>query len=593
MNLKRLLFFSIALTAIIYVGLMVLVVYAADVSNAFLSAVVTVTETTGSAQSNVGAAVPLNTQGLIDGGIVNSTTSNMILCEEGTACPTANELPMMPSPIRTRVEGAHRDDGGSFTSETTDSNDLGTDDITFFVGAGAINDAFYVLADHQFTIISFNVGRAGASTDIALAWEYYNGASYVAVSGLTDGTVSFTKAGLNTVSWDPASDMAEDTINGTTGFSVRARVTAGTYTTYALGTQVWYEPGVMWVFNDSLAANQAQNYTLFVGGQTEMATSHAMFLGTPGVTTLDAAGLEAGARAIEWEIRGFFNSTATGANDFLVSKGTAIQVAKDSVTDGRITTHVEKGLDDCDLGVTAISSALHTFRITLDAGAGTCRFFIDGVEADSDSHGASAVPDNATVWRWADAGAFLYVDYVRYTRSGTLVVHYEPRSPSAAIVITDRAGASQDGTPSWRAFPTGNTASIASFVTTDPATTEAVEAVSGSAVGIVAPTAAFASTSSAVVGLPGGQFISTVAAEANLPAEFYWLIIAGFLSLAAFVGVQLTMRNLWWSVVAGGVVLTAFSAPTVGIWSVWAIMFYGIMSGLVLIVGDRFQASGG
>jgi hypothetical protein len=592
--------------SVVYAALMLLVVYAADVSGAFLTAKVTVTETTGSAQTNVVAAVPLSTQGLIDAGIVNGSTANIVLCEDGTTCPVANELPMMPSPVRTRVEGAHQDDGGGFTSETTDANDAGTNDIAFFANPAAVNDAFYVLADHQFTIVAFNTGTAGAisTTTLALAWEYYNGSAYTAVSGLADGTGSFANTGIHVVTWDIPPDMAEDTINGTTGYSVRARVTEGaTFTTAPLGTQIWYETGVMWVFNDSLAANQAQGYALFVGGVTEMATSHQMFLGDDGITTSDTAELEPGLNDYNIEIAAFFDMSAKPHNVNFFDKGVVSGFPSGSTmafgsTAGEIIIDVRHTTDPCQITATGISTGFHVLRLEVDT-PNACTLFIDGASEGSDGVGNGGLDPQANDWHWVlnPSGYMPYVQYVRYDHVGGGDIHYELNASTTAEALTDlndiQGGAAQNGTPDFHLFPTSTTGAIASFVTTDAPATQAAQVTTGSAVGIVAPTAAFASTSAAVAGLPGGVFISRVATDANLPAEFYWLIIASFLSLAAFVGVQLTMKNLWWSVVAGGVVLTAFTAPTVGIWSVWAIMFYGIMSGLVLIVGDRFQATAG
>ena len=573
---------------------MFLIVYAADVSDAALTSTVTISETSGSAQTNSSSAFPLSTQAFIDSSVLATATLNAIVCEVGPTCPIANEVASMPSPVQTRIEGAHQDDGGVFTDETTDANNDTANDVTLLPVVVAVNDAFYFLADHQFRVVWLNIGTAGTTATTTFAWEYFDGTSYVAVSGLDDATSGFATAGTNAVTFDIADDLSEDTINGTTGFSVRARVSAGTgaLATQPLATQIWYEPGIWRVFNDALRANQAQDYTLFIGGPTDMATSHAMFLGLGGATTTDDAALEAGIDSQVVTINAFIDTDSTGVERQIWSKGPGNRVSHSSSTSGTLIFDMDRsGGTDCEFEATGISSGDHNLSFGFITVLAICLFQIDGIVAYLDTgHGTTSV-DNVSDWVWGAGDSVKYINSIDVTLGASSVLHYELTASTTAIALQDTAGAAQNAVPSWAPFPTSSTSSLAAFTAANAPLL--LTQPSGSAVGIVAPTAAFASSSAAVVGLPGGVFISGVATDANLPAEFYWLIIAAFLSLAAFVGVQLTMKNLWWSVIAGGVVLTAFSAPTVGILAVWAIMFYGIMSGLVLIVGDRFQATAG
>ena len=91
-----------------------------------------------------------------------------------------------------------------------------------------MDDAFYFLSDHPYRILWLDIGTAGdrATTDWTLTWEYYNGSIYTALSNVTDNSDAFTVSGTSTVSWDIPSDMATDTVVSTTGYSVRARITA-------------------------------------------------------------------------------------------------------------------------------------------------------------------------------------------------------------------------------------------------------------------------------------------------------------------------------------------------------------------------------
>lgn len=135
------------------------------------------------------------------------------------------------------VAAALSDDGGVFTDETTDANDAGADDVVLIPASPAINDAFYVGASRRFHEVEVNVGTAG--TGNVVTWEYYNGSTWAALAGVTDGTSNFTVTGTSTVSFTLPSDWATTTVNAVGPYYyVRARVTTAGSTT-ALGTQVW------------------------------------------------------------------------------------------------------------------------------------------------------------------------------------------------------------------------------------------------------------------------------------------------------------------------------------------------------------------
>ena len=573
----------------------------ADVSGAHLTAKVTVTDTTNTARTNVIATVPLGTQGLIDSGISNASSSNIVLCEEGTTCPAGNEIPFMPSPLKSPMKGAVRRFAVDFTA---DANDAGANDVTLFQSPVTANNEFHFIADTPFRVLTINVGTAGviSTTTLSLAWEYYNGTAWLAVPNLSDSTANFTKTGIRTVTWDMPVDMGIKSTSGIHGYTVRARATVGaTFTTAPLATQIWYSPGVFWMFNDSLAANQAVDYTLFAGGPTEMATSHQMFVGrtgmstSTGIVTPDNGTLEPSTNSYIVEIGGYFLADGALGDTHIFSKNGSNWGALwddhfiDFQAGGDVVAQINHSIDDCNLtGSGLATEGIHTIAVESD-GAGTCVLVVDGVQVDSDT-ASSNVPNNTGDWHWGGNGNALYLTHVSLTVAGTLVLDYNGQ-PTSSTVVMDQAGDDHNGVVGFAKISDTTTGVIASFVTTDPPTEQEAGAVTGDAVGIVAPTAAFASSSAPVSGLPGSVFIAGIATDTNLPQAFFWLMIAGFLSIVTFIGVQLAMRNLLWSVVAGGIVLTAFAAPTVGVTAVWVLMFYGIMSGVVLIVGDRIQAS--
>lgn len=138
------------------------------------------------------------------------------------------------------VFGAIADDGGAQTNETVAANSATANDMHLFPAVPAVNDAFYFGYLNPFSLLKLKIGTAGVGTWTA-AWEYYNGSAWVALPGLTDGTVAFTAAaGDHNVTFSIPSDWAKTAILGFSGYWIRARVaTYSAVTTQPLGTQAW------------------------------------------------------------------------------------------------------------------------------------------------------------------------------------------------------------------------------------------------------------------------------------------------------------------------------------------------------------------
>jgi len=146
-----------------------------------------------------------------------------------------------------QVAAAIRDDGGVFTDFTTAANspkpgDLGSiDDIGVLSASPQINDAFYFGFSKRFVGISIDITTpAVGGTDHIITWEYWNGASWAALShpedtatsNVNDGTNRFITGELKIVTWThPGTGWATTTVNSQGPFFyVRARVTtAGTH----------------------------------------------------------------------------------------------------------------------------------------------------------------------------------------------------------------------------------------------------------------------------------------------------------------------------------------------------------------------------
>lgn len=144
---------------------------------------------------------------------------------------------------RTRQQGlpnaAIQDDNGAFLDQTTNANSASANDMNLLPGTPVVNEDRYLFGHaEQFGQIKLDIGTAGTG-GFTITWEYFDGSSFVALSGVTDGTSSLSVLGENTVSWTIPGDWLATTINSQGPFFyVRAAYTAGTVTITPLGTKV-------------------------------------------------------------------------------------------------------------------------------------------------------------------------------------------------------------------------------------------------------------------------------------------------------------------------------------------------------------------
>lgn len=138
------------------------------------------------------------------------------------------------------------DDGGSFSSIFPGSSFP----LSLFPGTAAANDNVYFGCDTSlsdsgpFSGLVFDIDTpASATTSYTIAWEYWNGSAWSALP-VQDNTGSLGLVGVNTVVWEMPSDWATTAVNSTTGYWVRARLSAlsGTFTNPTQATRDIYAP---------------------------------------------------------------------------------------------------------------------------------------------------------------------------------------------------------------------------------------------------------------------------------------------------------------------------------------------------------------
>ena len=142
------------------------------------------------------------------------------------------------------VDGAGADDGGVQTDETVAAQNPTANDMTLLPVAPVVNDAYYFGFSRLWDLLWLNVGTAGVGV-WTLAWEYWNGTAWTALSDVVDDTTAFTMAGTKKVGFTRPGDWVLSTILTMNLYWIRARVSSLTgMTTQPLGTQAWCEAAV-------------------------------------------------------------------------------------------------------------------------------------------------------------------------------------------------------------------------------------------------------------------------------------------------------------------------------------------------------------
>ena len=597
---------------------------AIDISSFRLVSVVTVTNLTGEDQGDPPrvVAVPISSQDMTDGGLISQV--NWLDVEIHDA--NGNDVPFMVAWDRSGglitpggVTACTNDDGGVYQGDTTDCNDGGTNDIDFLELVPAVNDAFVVSAQHEFRKLWFDVSTPGERVggDLwTVVWEYCSSegfcsagdqAHWIILTNVQDNTAAFSKAGMNSVSWEIPTDppMGDSTVNTIAGFHVRARVTdvgTGTYTR-RLGATAHFETAQWMILVDGLGVADSADFFIYAGssgGRSE----NRFFPGADGFTTADDPDLELGSD-FEIEIKGTFAiENNSGARAPIIKKGGSGTFLLESGA-SQIKAHAN--------GVTLTAPSIFvndevTIRIDNDATDGF-RLFVD--ETLRGSAAQQTVPDTADIWEFARGfvpddtanGSTFYYEFIKITVSGVLQVHYETNAVVGSDQpIDNRVGNEEGAFVDRGGFPSLDsgilhknfTAVVTPFQSTssiDPslgaaAGSDVVNDIDGSAEGT-----AFAAASAPSSNLPGFQFLNNMANKdydptqggtQGIPVSFFYIVIAGGLIILVMVGVMIVSKSLLYAVIAAGVIATLFVSVTVI--SPWFLMWFAIPAVLLFLV---------
>lgn len=119
------------------------------------------------------------------------------------------------------------DANGPTVDQTAAANDAASANFTPFPATEAIGDYVAFGSDTKFNRIVVDYAGGTAGTTGVVAWEFWNGAAWAAVAGLTDGTTGFTAAvgDGKVVSFTMPTTWVKSNLNGVVAYWLRARVT--------------------------------------------------------------------------------------------------------------------------------------------------------------------------------------------------------------------------------------------------------------------------------------------------------------------------------------------------------------------------------
>jgi hypothetical protein len=220
---------------------------------------------------------------------------------------------------------------------------------------------------------------------------------------------------------------------------------------------------------------------------------------------------------------------------------------------------------------TGVSSGDIEVKVT---GDGTdLKIYVDDVEEDSALLGGLTVPDNSNSWIINQNDVLPYFDYYKHTVSSTLIAWYEPNTMLTGTTLTDREGASEDGTITYGSNTNITLAYGAMLVSESIAV--------GTETGFDVPEATLPSqwfaSGDSLSGLPFYDSFSEVANSMGMPVQtIYFIANIGF-AFGVFLLLALFTRSALLAVIGFNVVLIIGSSQTiVPMWIPFAIIFVQI-----------------
>lgn len=139
-----------------------------------------------------------------------------------------SELPYTPFVLAQQVWQVDDSGGPSFSDQTAGFNDATDANFTPFPATEEDELDYCAIGfDQRFSRVVFDNLNGTQGVGGTVAWEYFNGTAFVALSGVTDGTSGFTAAVADgqVLTFTLPTDWVKNTLNAVESFYIRARVT--------------------------------------------------------------------------------------------------------------------------------------------------------------------------------------------------------------------------------------------------------------------------------------------------------------------------------------------------------------------------------
>ena len=399
-----------------------------DVSTALYT--ITATTTNDGTTDLNDIQVPFSISGgeLIAGNFIKATALNTAVQRGGT------DIPHMPPTGRIQIEGAVQKAGGVYTDYTTEAQSSTTNDLPLLAAAPAVNDAWLFGCDNPCRIFNQEIDTAGVGT-WTITYEYWDGSEWAALANVDDLTTGFTVLGANSTTWDMPTDWATQTVTGSAVSSYwgRARVSAFTsIATQPLGSRQRYENGQWWTWVETLPVENQEQYTISLGGTTDLATFHQTFPGTTGIVTGDAAGIELG-NAYSLAMVGRLDFSNAGASTYIVNKTGAYTInVSGSAVSPTIFTSITGGstVTGENTGITIPDTGTQTVIMGAD-GTSAATWVSDG--GGMASYAVQTITDTANNITWASNGGTNYFDSIRLDAATATVFEFADTQAEFAV----------------------------------------------------------------------------------------------------------------------------------------------------------------
>ena len=216
----------------------------------------------------------------------------------------------------------------AWADNTAEANTVGGTAFDAFAAASAIGDILYIGYSSQWedvTLLFVTPGVDGGAT--ALAYEYWNGAAWVAIPTVIDNTNLLTNDGV--ITFQAPRDWAQTVVNASANlFYIRIRITAANYTTEPTLSQIFMPD----VIEEELNTRDIQTYHMtgkavfidepFTAGLRDLKIRYTYGQATVPSVVRDFAACLAGLRALVFMIGGSYDDvTNYSVPEFSASKG--------------------------------------------------------------------------------------------------------------------------------------------------------------------------------------------------------------------------------------------------------------------------------